>query len=274
MSSNDEAPDVGFCLTLFGPAGGGKTSLASSCAKFFAPRRVLLADAEGGSKVVRGLYPNLDIAKLTRWSQFDNLTQLFVQAPTSVSIKDGKFTIVEPDEGYAAVILDNLAEYQNLSIRSVQAGETPTQPEWGRSTADILNKIRTWRDLATLNDLTVIFITWDVDEKDEGTGINKKHVAFTPSLQRQFPGIVDSIGHVSAPDRHPDVRVLDFTPGPRTVAKFRRAPTSEAMKIPYKMQYGLDDMPLSAILSTLRGGDWPSNRYTPQQQQQQSASQS
>jgi hypothetical protein len=124
----------------------------------------------------------------------------------------------------------------------------------------MLQMIRDWRDLTRFNDLNVVFIAWDSDDKDD-RGVVKKMVSFTPSMQRQYPGIVDSIGWVS-PTTNPDLRMVDFTPGPKTHAKFRRAPHSRAMKIPYVIYYGINNLPMPDILAVLKGGsDWPTSKY-------------
>ena len=246
---------LGVCFTFIGPAGAGKTTLAgSNCLSERYGGRTLVLDAEGGAKVIAD-DPGIEIASITRWAQLDRVTSEFVQ---------GKY----PE--FKGVILDNLIEYQKLNLAHlVGPTGTPEFKEWNQDSQDMRHLIRRWRDLARVRDINVFFIGWDVEEKDSNGVRSKRTIQFTPALQQEFPGIVDSIGIVTAIDNDPEHRVVDFTPSTRTIAKFRRGKSEAARKLPYKIRYGLDNLPIPDILAVMKGGgSWPAAKYPSEQPRQ------
>lgn len=243
VRSTKDLTNMGTNWTFYGQGGAGKTTLPSDLQDSeFGP--VLYAAAESGLTVIQ----NLDVpyVEINRWQDLKDLLAAYKSSKT-------------PE--YKSVALDNLSDMLDKCIRFVAPSGIPTQPEWNKISIEFLQMIRDWRDLTRFVDLNVFFLAWDADERDE-VGMVKKDINFTPAIRKAFPGIVDTVGHIAVLDRKPDMRMITFAPGPKTIAKFRRAPTANARKIPFEIFYGLDNLPLADILRTLKTDkEWPASKY-------------
>lgn len=238
----------GVCITFYGAAGSGKTSLAANAEDTDIGKPLVFIDAEGGTRSIAHR-KNIDIIELLSWSQLSDFTKSAIEDRDNFP--------------WRTVVFDNLSEYLSLCVRHRRKGETTTQPEYQRITDDMLAFIRSWRDLSRLTNINVIFNIWDDDNKDE-LGMVRKVVAFTPSLQKQFPGIVDIIGYIRILNQPPKyTRVLSLQESPKTMAKFRRSADEWARRIPSEIPYGLDNLPLADILNVLqKGEEWPTKKYS------------
>lgn len=246
-SAKTDNPANGTFLTLYGQGGAGKTTLAASAADAAEGAPYLHIDAEGGKESIEHK-SNVEVVEVFNYRDFDKLVAQLKRGP--------KY------HGFKTICVDNLCEIINLSLQQITHSGTdaPEIQEWGAMTREILFKTREFRDMARKDGVNVIFCAWDADEKDD-RGVIKKDLAFTPALRREYPGIVTVVGHVAVTS-DPNIRKLDFAPGPRTVAKFRRTPTANAMKIPFEIYYGVKNPPLPDILRVMKGGgEWPEARY-------------
>lgn len=240
---SDNYTQLGTNMTFYGQGGAGKTTLPSCLADTeFAP--VFFMASESGISVVQNLHlPYTDMAK---WTDIDKLLNA-LKGPNPPKIK--------------SLVLDNLSEMLNICIHHVAPSGQPTQPEWNKITNLMLSMVRDFRDLTKNMDLNVFFLAWDSDERDELQAV-KKDINFTPALRKAFPGIVDTVGHIAVLDRRPDMRKISFAPSPKTIAKFRRAPTANARKIPFEIYYTLDNLPLADVLRTMKSdAEWPAAKY-------------
>lgn len=246
----DDYDTIGLCFTLVGPPGSGKTTLACAAAGTKHGGLTLLLDAEAGSKVVKEQIKAKTVipTRVPRWQDVQAITNEF---------KLGKHKGV-----FGTVVLDNLCEMQRQHLKYVTpVGETPEFKQWNLNTNAIRDLVRDWRTIAETQGINVIFIGWDGD--DDSKRVVKQSIAMTPALQKEFPGIVDTIGILSPVDGKPDMRVIDFTPSTRSIAKFRRSRNENSRKIPYKIQYTLDKLPLADMLASIRvGAVWPAAVYT------------
>jgi phage nucleotide-binding protein len=235
------AEATGLVTVVYGAPGSGKTTLMSQAAGWEG-KKALLLDADSGTRSVTGI-EDLDIIGIDSWAQLEAVNR----------------ALVSESHSYGTVIYDNMSEYQALSIRSIAGNNPPEIQHWNRSTADMMRTTRFGRDLAKNKGINVGFIAWEAPEKDESTGIIKRDLGFTPSLARQFPGIVDIIGYLTV--ANDGRRVLSFEPSNRSAAKFRRAQNSPAAKIPLKITYRLEDKVILDILNTFNGQEWPEQKY-------------
>lgn len=234
---------LGTNWTLYGPGGAGKTTLPAGLHDTeYGP--VIYGAAESGLIVIKHLgVPYVDFAK---WSDCTAMLAAF-KGPNKPP--------------YKTVVLDNLSEMLQLAIYSEAPDGMPTQPQWNKITNKVLGLVRDWRDLTKIMDLNVFFLAWDADERDE-IGTVKKDINFTPALRKAYPGIVDTVAHISTPQNKPDLRLISFQPGPKTISKFRRAPTSNAMNVPYNIYYGLKNLPMYDIIATIKGDKpFPLDKY-------------
>lgn len=245
LTGNVAASEEGAFIILYGQGGAGKTTLAASCLESEFGSPYLHIDAEGGLDAIIDR-KGVEYVSIYNWVQFDNLTKELVR---------------EKGGGYKAICVDNLVEVYNLSLEKI-AGKTdaPEIQEWGEAFREVRHKIREYRDLARKYGITVIMCAWDADEKDD-RGVVKKDIALSPSLRKQVPGLTTIIGHVRVLD-DPNMRMLDFASGPKTIAKFRRSRSANAQKIPFQIRYPVDKLPLGDIINVLRGGaNWPTSKY-------------
>lgn len=237
----------GAFIALYASAGAGKTTLAADVANYPELSPVLYMDVEGGLSVIdKKLITSgkLDPVEPTKYGEITEVKQLILQGNTN----------------YKTVVMDNVCEVLTMCKRMVVGSdEAPTQPQWGKITNEMLKMTREWRDMARFKGINVIFNAWDSPDKDESNMV-KNNINFTPALREQFPGLVEVVGFIGFENNS---RVLDFTWNPRkTQAKFRRAAGSNGMKIPLKIPYTMDNLPLGDILKTLNfGTEWPAAKY-------------
>jgi hypothetical protein len=247
---SEVATDWGMCMAIYGPPGVGKTTFAAGAAQSALGSPVLFLDAEGGIRSISH-DQTIEVIEVHDWATLIKFNQELMKTP--------------PDQiPWKTIVLDNMSEFQAVSLRRIVAGNEMAQiQDWGRCTQDMLLLTRFYRDLARVKGVSVILIAWETPDKDESTGIVKRDVGFTPSLARQFPGIVDIVGYLEVMNDPPKyTRCLSFAPSPRTAAKFRRSRNENAMEIPYMIWYGADDNPMADLLATLKGGaKWPKQKY-------------
>ena len=245
-----DLPEWGMSIAIYGPPGVGKTTFCAQAidSPYGAP--VLDLDAEGGARSIA--HTNVEIVTVDSWAKIRRVASSL----TALS---------KPDIPWKSIIIDNMSEYQSISIKSIAGpGNAPQLQHWGQSTSDLLKLTRDLRDWGRDNQVNIFFIAWESPEKDESTGIIKHDVGFTPSLARQFPGIVDIVGYLSVTSG--DTRSLTFAPSRTTASKFRRSLTEAARRMPLTFSYKLEDKPVVDILNTLRGGgEWPTEKYARRQ---------
>lgn len=239
-------PASGLCIAIYGVPGVGKTTLAAQAAMSELGSPVLVIDAEGGSRAISHM-ENVYIADVKTWREVNDISN----------------AVANTKNEFKTVVLDNMSEFQQIHMRSIVTGNNmPEIRDWGRNSNEMLGFTRLWRDIARDQGLNVIFIAWESPEVDESSGakIIKRDLGFTPSLAKQFPGIIDIVGHLTVDNR--GTRILSFAPSTRNAAKFRRSQLEAAMQIPLTLYYGLNEYPMVDLLNTLKGGlDWPSGKY-------------
>lgn len=237
----------GLFLTFYGQGGAGKSTLAASLVYSEIAGRGLHLNIEGNAQVLSHL-PSLTIADIFKW---DEARDIITEAKDRSGCPFG------------FIIVDNLSELQNLNVRHIKPdGGQVSQPQWGTSTAEMLEFIRDCRVISEKKGIHVILTAWNEHEKNETTGSVRNHVAFTPSLARQFPGVVPMIGLVKPNAAFTDRRLVDFTPDEHTDCKYGVSPIDTAKTIPYKIKYRVDDPVLADFLEAVRGvKPWPEDKY-------------
>jgi hypothetical protein len=247
VRSAAEAINQGYCMVLFSRAGSGKTTLAAGADDSPEDSPVMFVDAEGGTKVISHR-KKVEVITVASWDEIKDLTAQFKR---------------DPNLKWKTIILDNLSEFIQLAIKKIVGNATDqvSQPKWGDMAREVLALVRDYRDLARTRGINSIIVAWDSAEEDKAKRPLLTLNA-TPMLQRDLPGVVDIIGHIDPINGQPDRRLLNFEPSTQTIQKFRRVPSDAGRTIPYKIVYGLDNLPMADILAALkRGVPFPVEKY-------------
>lgn len=234
---------MGTFMAIYGSGGVGKTATIGKVALSHGP--LLYIDAEGGGKSIKHI-PGIFIAEVATWRQVTTL------------VRD-----LKGKHPFKTVCIDNMSEIQSLCMTDIVGVGNPTQIQHhGEGTARMLKLTRDAREVARTQGVNVFLIAWDNPEMSEGGVVTKRGVGFTPSLARQFPGIVTYVGYLQAIDGFPTVRRLSFTVSTKTDAKFRVAPTEAISQIPLELFVRQEDNILGDIIETeTNGTKFPANKY-------------
>lgn len=235
----------GVCAGLYGQGGAGKTLLA---ADIYRLGKTLYLDVEAGTDVIEHLKDtdDLDIVDIKAFKTYQNIVD----------------DLKKDHNPYVNIVVDNLSEL--LDLCEIHFGITGNGSHdlqnYKLCTREMLRRVKDLRELSRQYGLNVIFLCWDADEKDD-RNVLKKDLALTPGLRKEYPGIINIIGHVRVL-RDPNLRVLDFAPNPKTVSKLRRSPTSSAKEVPFEITYDVDNLPLVDVIETIKGRkNWPKEKY-------------
>lgn len=247
VHSAAEARQWGYCLMLFSPPGGGKTTLAGAAADSPEDSPVLFIDAEGGVKAISHR-PDVEVVTVSSWLEIKKITAELKR---------------DAAPRWRTIVLDNLSEFIQLATIQIVGNNTDqtSLPKYGDMAREVLALVRDYRDIARIKGLNSIIIAWDEVEEDKA---KRPLLTFnaTPKLQSDLPGIVDIIGHIDKINGMPDRRILNFEPSNSTIAKFRRPVSDSANTIPHKIHYTLDNIPMGDILAALkRGKAFPVEKY-------------
>lgn len=238
----------GFCLALYGMGGSGKTSLAATIRFSKHAGRILDIDIEGGADAIAHI-PEIDVISPTSFAQVEKIIDRMAKDETCP---------------YDTVFIDNMSELQNLSIQGICPDGQVQIQHWGQCTAQMLSFTRKCRELANKRGINVIMMVWSEFDKEEANSQWHNHVCFTPSLAKQFPGIITMVGLVTPSPRPPYKRKVSFVATEKTDSKFRVAPTDIAAQIPLELVYGVNDPVLADILDTIHGDKpFPKDKYVP-----------
>lgn len=244
VKSNLASVSWGTFITLYGPAGAGKTTLSATAADVPEGAPMLICDAEGGTRVIAHR-TDIDVMPIHDWNT--------AEAFTSAIERD-------PSPPWKTISWDNLSELQTVNMASIIGPDKkPEIQNWGENTATILKFTRRWRDIAQAKNINVIFVAWDEVVRVDGEP-TRRRLNFTNSLQKTYAGLVDIIGYLDVENNPPHwTRTLHFEPSPRLESKFRRDQTEAANKIPFQIY----NPNLGTIIQVLRTGkEWPTAKHT------------
>lgn len=241
----------GECILLVGQAGAGKTPLAASIARSRFATPCLAIDIEGGLRSVED-EPNLHFVEPKNWEQI-----------TKVIDDLGR----QKGAGFKGIIFDNLGEAQKMNLKHYSGDSQPEFKEYWETTRDMTDLVRDLRDLAWRNGLVCCIVAWDMDEEIKGASFTKTTMAMTPMARHTIPGLVDTIGHITATGDSKETRKLTFRANSvKTIAKMRRSQKARASKLPLEVSFDINHLPMPDVLEVLMGGgEWPTAKYAQQQ---------
>jgi hypothetical protein len=179
--------EANLCAVIHGEPGVGKSTFAAT-----APGPVLVLDAEGGFRFIRG--------RKIRW---DPTTEPVPEAgdwdycivPTVewATVAAAYKVLQSGQHPFNSVVLDSLTEIQKRLVDNVSGVEQPTQQQWGqilRSMEDFIRKLRDMTFHPTKPLKAVVFLCLT----------HKRDNVFRPfvkgSLELSLPAFVDLVGYL------------------------------------------------------------------------------
>lgn len=253
----------GLIMGIYGEPGVGKTTLAASITDSQYGSPALYIDARGNPHVVSSYADKIDVVTINKFADLEAIRQSLLKDKTLP---------------YKSVIIDTLTEAWAIDLRDLY---TPTADvTWqmhAASTADILQLVRNYSDLATSGPrVNVVFVMQETIEERtiNNQKITRSEIHFNKKLQEYIPSLINFLGRLYIyQSTEPFGRVLDFTPSPQThQGKIQRDPNDPAAgAIPYQVY----KPSLAPIVDAIRGQiEWPVTaharpRPTNQQQVQQ-----
>lgn len=217
----DMAPHIN--MLIYGEPGVGKTRLCASADAIPTMRKVLLLDVDGGALSAKGLYPDVEVLRVTRWKQLIDIHQELA---------------IGQSHGFQTVIMDTGTEAQKYNMSDVMAAackaaeakgevrdpDVPSLREWGITQEQFRRLVRGYRDLP----LNFIMTCHVKDDRDDKTGITKKSPDLPGKLTRQIAGFFDIVLYmyilevdVPGSDQKREMRLLMSSATHRITAKDR-----------------------------------------------------
>lgn len=262
-----ELKEWGINILLYSTAGAGKTTLAASLADSEHGGPLLIVDAEGGSRAVShrddvDIIPITDLSSGVSGYGWERIKEV------SDDLITGKLKH-KSGQPYKTVVYDNMSEFIDICVRhtlrtisrNIDMKDRPDQNDWGKVTSEMLLFTRRNRDFSRNTSTNVIFIAWELGEKNDQGQLIRRGLLFNPALARKIPGIVDMVAILRV--RSGGTRELSFEVSDSTDAKFRRNGSEIANQIPEVMRWkGRENGPLKDIVETLRGNKkFPIEKY-------------
>ncbi len=171
-------------ILIYGDPGAGKTVLAGSADSVPEMRPVLFIDIEGGTLSLRKRSPDVDIVRISNWTEMASLYEALLQE----------------DHGYRTVVLDSLTEIQKFHMYNVMRTVVNTDPErdpdipsmreWGKNIEVMRKLVRGFRDLP----MHTIFTALAKADKDNKTGVIMTKPYMSGKLANEVAGFVDIVG--------------------------------------------------------------------------------
>lgn len=193
----------GFKMGIYGPGGAGKTTLAATAcdSEFGGPQ--LHLDARGNPHVVASRGSEVMSVPIDKFKDVEAVRKDIIKA-----LNAGTFP-------FKSISLDNVSDMNSMDLRD-RYGEM-TKVDWtdhSATTADVLNVVRNFSDIADIYGIHVFFIFWESPEDRElrGQKINRSELALNRALQNQVPGIINWMGRLYVMDDNRFTRCLDFRP--------------------------------------------------------------
>jgi hypothetical protein len=171
-------------MLIFGESGVGKTWLAASAVECPTLRKVLYVDAEAGDETIKEYWPQVEILRANKWSDYDRIYN----------------ALLAGGHEYRTVVLDSISEIlehcKDATMEEMKADpeneardeDIPSVREWGKILSRMLRLVRRFRDLP----LNVIFIAHAENVK-QSNGKSKWMPLVNGKFQMKLPQIPDVV---------------------------------------------------------------------------------
>lgn len=182
---SDSTPPLRTCL--FGPPGGGKTTLAAT-----APKPLLL-DVEGGARSLLNM-PGLRDTTVLPIASYQEVEDVIWEFRESAALKEEYETLIlDTGTELQAMLLSEILKDKNRkdSSRNAYAAQ---MLDYKENTEMLRRMVVAFRDLH----MHIILIGHSIDDKDESDGRIYTRPAFTPKLAGTIKGLMDVQGYLTA----------------------------------------------------------------------------
>lgn len=239
---------VGHNIGIYAKGGAGKTTAASSVKHCPHTNRVLHYNADGNAHVLAH-DPSYKIVEVFDWSTVEKCI-----ATCKALLAKGE------DLPFNCIVWDNMSSLQDRNmLKYAKPGEEEIQ-HWRKNMNDILAMTRFFVDLSRVRPVSVIFLAWEAPVKNSAGAVLRTGMDFSDKLQRQWPGMVDSVAYLTVEDDG-RTRKLSFNPH-RTDAKLSVAHTEAAVQIPFDLYYHNEPVLTDIFNTIIDEVEFPSERYT------------
>lgn len=170
-------------MLVYGDSGVGKTQLLGSANAIPELRPVLLLDIEGGTETLRHTYPDVEIVRVRRWQQINDVY---------TELRRGKHK-------YKTFCVDSLTELQKFNMDNIMAelqksdpgrdADIPSIREWGKTGNQMRQFVRFFRDL----EMNVFFSALEKTDKNTKTGVTERAPDLPGKLSSQVAAFLDIV---------------------------------------------------------------------------------
>lgn len=239
----DDIP-AGVKIGVYGPGGAGKTTLLGTALDSEYGKPMLYLNARGNPHVIASRGEDCVVVDIPKFSTIEAIRKDIV-----ADLAADRFP-------FKSIALDNVSDMISMDLRDRYGAMANV--EWTQhsaTTADGLNLIRNFCDIADNWGINVFFVFWDVYEDREirGQKVNRSELALNKALQGQIPGILNWLGRLYIMDDEPRfTRCLDFRPVEKQqVSKWQVDPDDERYK---GILMEIYNPHLGDILDSIKGG--------------------
>lgn len=235
---------AGLKIGLYGPGGSGKTTTVATACNSALGKPMLYINARGNPHVVASRGADIEVVDIMKFKEIEDIRKDIVTA-----LNRGDFP-------YKSIALDTVTEMMSMDLRDRYGAMANV--EWTQhsaTTADGLNLIRNFSDIADNYGINLFFVFQEVSEDREirGQKVNRSELALNKALQSQAPGIINWLGRMYILDDAPRyTRCLDFRPiEKQQVSKWQVDPDDERFK---GILMEIFDPNLGDIIDAVKGG--------------------
>lgn len=241
----------GRVIIVYGPGGVGKTSMLLQLVdSAYVSRGIAHLDMDAGHESIQDAIDEGKISHFTirSWPEAKAWQDAYVR-----------------EQPWDVVCVDNVSELQVLNISHLDPGNVVHDIQYyNGSQAQMMQYVRTWRDIAARTGITVILLAWEMGVTAPATKLTKAMLALPNKLSERMPGMVGIVMHLTIESDRFKTRKLSVEEASALgVAKFRRDPNDKAAwSIPDDLYYRLGERPLVDLLDTIeKGVMFPTERY-------------
>lgn len=214
---------AGLKIGIYGPGGSGKTTTVATACDSPLGRPMLHINARGNPHVVASRKADIEVVDIMKFKEVEDVRKDIVKA------------LGRGDFPYKSIALDTVTDMVSQDLRDRYGDMADIAwTQHSATTADGLNLIRNFSDIADNYGINVFFVFQEVSEDREirGQKISRSELALNKALQSQAPGIINWLGRLYIEDDAPRyTRCLDFRPiEKQQVSKYQVDPDDERFK--------------------------------------------